>query len=89
MRVCGLAGAGRARCLRLLFGPPKKTKKGRSVITVGGGAFGVGRRPQAINKSVSYLLFNAAGAALRDRWWQFDLGWGITGIRRFREFKLS
>ncbi|MGH8335210.1 MAG: hypothetical protein ACRES0_32960, partial [Pseudomonas sp.] len=21
------------------------------------------------------------GAALRDRWWQFGLGWGITGDR--------
>ena len=43
MRVCDLSGAARARRLKVLFGPKKKKKKGRSVPTVGGGAFGLGK----------------------------------------------
>lgn len=43
MRVCDLSGAARARRLRLLFSPRKKKKKGRSVATVEGGAFGLGK----------------------------------------------
>jgi hypothetical protein len=43
MRVCDLSGAARARRLQALFGPKKKKKKGRSVPTVGGGAFGLGK----------------------------------------------
>lgn len=42
IRVCDLSGAARARRLRLLFSSKKK-KKGRSVFTVGGGAFGLGK----------------------------------------------
>lgn len=42
-RVCDLKGAARARRLKLLFEGPKKKKKGRSVFTIGGGAFGLGK----------------------------------------------
>ncbi|RWU21265.1 hypothetical protein DM813_18935 [Pseudomonas alkylphenolica] len=42
VRVCDLTGAARARRVRLLFSSKKK-KKGRSVFTVGGGAYGLGK----------------------------------------------
>lgn len=44
LRVCDLSGAARARRLRLLFADKsKKKKKGRSVFTVLGGAYGLGK----------------------------------------------
>jgi len=42
-RVCELTGAARARRLKILFEGPQKKKKRRSVYTVGGGAFGLGK----------------------------------------------
>ncbi|MBF8802258.1 C2HC-type zinc finger protein [Pseudomonas asiatica] len=43
LKVCDLSGAARARRVRLLFSPKKKKKKGRSVFTVNGGAYGLGK----------------------------------------------
>jgi hypothetical protein len=42
-RVCDLTGAVRARRLQILCDRPKKKKKQRSVFTVGGGAYGLGK----------------------------------------------
>lgn len=42
-RACDLTGAARARRLKILFEGPKKKKKGRSVFTINGGAFGLGK----------------------------------------------
>lgn len=42
-RVCDLTGAARARRLKILFDGPQKKKKRRSVYTVGGGAYGLGK----------------------------------------------
>jgi hypothetical protein len=42
-RVCDLTGAARARRLKILLEGPQKKKKRRSVFTVGGGAFGLGK----------------------------------------------
>lgn len=42
-RVCDLSGAARAHRLRMLFGPKKKKAKKRSVFTVNGGAYGLGK----------------------------------------------
>jgi hypothetical protein len=42
-RVCELTGAARARRLKILFEGSQKKKKRRSVYTVGGGAFGLGK----------------------------------------------
>lgn len=43
MPVCDLTGAARARRLKILCDGPKKKKKRRSVFTVGGGAYGLGK----------------------------------------------
>jgi hypothetical protein len=42
-RVCDLTGAARARRLKMLFNESKKKKGKRSVFTIGGGAFGLGK----------------------------------------------
>ena len=42
-RVCDLTGAARARRLKILCDGPKKKKEGRSVFTVNGGAYGLGK----------------------------------------------
>lgn len=42
LRVCDLTGAARARRLRLLLNPKKK-KKRKSVFTINGGAYGLGK----------------------------------------------
>ncbi|KDD65514.1 hypothetical protein V466_29265 [Pseudomonas mandelii PD30] len=41
--VGDLTGAARARRLKILCEGPKKKKKQRSVFTVGGGAYGLGK----------------------------------------------
>ncbi|HCF4911323.1 TPA: hypothetical protein ACGBF3_004276 [Pseudomonas aeruginosa] len=43
VRVCDLSGAARARRIRVVVDGVKKKKKRKSVFTVSGGAYGLGK----------------------------------------------